>query len=280
MVKIKSEDHGPSGELEEQEKNILHGVLDLHNKRVDDAAVMQTWDNAKAIPLDTVLCEKGLADIMHMNHSRLLVYKPNEDDPEDKRNVVGVVLVKKLIGINPDHEKPVTDIPLRRPLVFQASTDTKPGTCLLEALNEFQKGHSHMGIISHDPEGIRQAWKAGTDTDIPVEALPVGLITMEDIIEEMVNSEVYDETDRQETMILLGRLKVLDKMKGWADQAKRKVATKLKKEHSRRWEDIDTNDSSQLEHSMTEPLLRRDKSERSMTASTPKAGDEPNESQV
>lgn len=49
---------------------------------------------------------------MGFGHSRLPVYRRS-----DRNNVVGLLMVKKLIVLNPDERRSLTHIPLRVPLL-------------------------------------------------------------------------------------------------------------------------------------------------------------------
>merc|ERR1719222_1529885 len=106
-----------------------------------------------------------MADVLHWGHSRLFVHD------SDKRNIRGLVMVKKLIVINPSDRRPLKQLPLRKPMVI------KPGETLLATLNIFQTGASHIAIISTDPAVVEQAWESGTA--IPEYARPSGFVTLE-----------------------------------------------------------------------------------------------------
>lgn len=57
--------------------------------------------------------------------------------------------------------------------------------CLDELLDEFKKGKSHMSIV--------QSIRTAEDTD-PTYTV-VGIVTLEDVIEEILKIEIVDETD-------------------------------------------------------------------------------------
>ncbi|CAJ1366256.1 unnamed protein product, partial [Effrenium voratum] len=85
--------------LEIDEANMLQGVLEMHHKKAQDVA--HSFEDAKMLAHDRVLTEDCLKEIMDWGHSRLFVYRNDPGNPSRKDDIVGVVLVKKLIGITP-----------------------------------------------------------------------------------------------------------------------------------------------------------------------------------
>eukprot|EP00168_Porphyra_purpurea_P016397 TRINITY_DN5291_c1_g1_i2.p5 TRINITY_DN5291_c1_g1~~TRINITY_DN5291_c1_g1_i2.p5 ORF type:complete len:199 (+),score=100.52 TRINITY_DN5291_c1_g1_i2:1108-1704(+) len=103
-------------------------------------------------------------------------------------DVVGLLLLKQLILIDPDDEVPVRalistkkkahNVRVSPPLYVSADTG------LSELLNEFKDGRSHMALVYDDinkPDGERTF---------------LGAVTLEDIVEEILAEEIIDETDR------------------------------------------------------------------------------------
>lgn len=118
----------------------------------------------------------------------------------DTRQVLGLVVLKRLICVNPEDKRELEKTlgRWRRPLVFH------PDMSCLQVLNEFQEGKSHIGILSPDPQAVKDAWK--NQSDIPKHALPVGFLTLEDVIEELLKEEVFDEEDRNEAYRKMGKV--------------------------------------------------------------------------
>ncbi|CAB1114432.1 unnamed protein product [Ectocarpus sp. CCAP 1310/34] len=96
--------------------------------------------------------------------------------------------VKKLIVLSPDDERVISSLMLRVPVVVS------PKKSLLELLNTFQTGKSHLALVSSSPAITLESLKRG----VPLEgaARPMGIITLEDIIEEIIQEEIMDESDR------------------------------------------------------------------------------------
>jgi len=112
--------------------------------------------------------------------------------------------LKDILGIDFDNYESIKDkgINLRKPLVIH------PDMNLLDLLKEFRKGKSHMAFITEEVEAIQK--KLGlnkSNSVIPasilkmdkntfnVKAKILGIITLEDVIEEMINIDIKDEDD-------------------------------------------------------------------------------------
>lgn len=236
----KQDDYLAKTGLARDEIDMIHGALDLHRLRVED--IKENLEDAKMLPRSTVLNENTLADLLAWGHSRIFVYET------DKTNIRGVLLVKNLIVIDPNQERPLEQLHLRKPSIVN------PKDSLLATLNHFQTGRSHMAIISEDPEAVKAAWK--NDTPIPKHAQPTGFLTLEDIIEELIKEEVFDEDDREKALAAMGghkgkRMKRLRSLKRAAGQRvvdKKAEEERLKEEKTKssRWA------------SLSRPMLRSD----------------------
>ncbi len=106
---------------------------------------------------------------MNEGYSRIPIHEPKKADA-----ILGMLLVKKLITYDPEDGAPVSDFQLT-PL-----PEASPDLTLLDCLNYFQQGRSHMILVSRYPGEARGA---------------LGIVTLEDVIEELIGSEIVDETD-------------------------------------------------------------------------------------
>ena len=159
---------GSAGEqLNADEVTIISAVLDLKEKSV--GSIMTPMDDVFTMSSDTVLDEKTMEVILSAGYSRIPIYEPT-----NKQNFVGMLLVKVLITYDPEDCKRVSDFALA------TLPETKPETSCLDIVNFFQEGKSHMVLVSESPAEPQGA---------------LGVVTLEDVIEELIGEEIIDESD-------------------------------------------------------------------------------------
>ncbi|KAJ8286746.1 hypothetical protein GJAV_G00042810 [Gymnothorax javanicus] len=164
----------PYNDLVKEELNIIQGALELRTKTVED--VMTPLSNCFMIHVDAVLDFNTMSEIMQSGYTRIPVYD------EERSNIVDILYVKDLAFVDPDDcttLKTITKF-YNHPVHF-VFHDTKLDTML----DEFKKGKSHLAIVqkvNNEGEG-----------DPFYEVL--GLVTLEDVIEEIIKSEILDESD-------------------------------------------------------------------------------------
>ncbi|KAK1984401.1 hypothetical protein LZ30DRAFT_747926 [Colletotrichum cereale] len=159
---------GEVGErLNSDEVTIISAVLDLKEKPVEN--VMTPMDDVFVMAEDTVLDEKTMDNILSEGYSRIPIHATGK--PTD---FVGMLLVKILITYDPEDCLQVKDFPLA------TLPETRPETSCLDIVNFFQEGKSHMVLVSEYP---------GADYGA------IGVVTLEDVIEELIGEEIIDESD-------------------------------------------------------------------------------------
>ncbi|KAK0617087.1 hypothetical protein B0T14DRAFT_568632 [Immersiella caudata] len=156
-----------SQRLNQDEVTIISAVLDLKEKPV--ANVMTPMDDVFIMSEDTVLDEKTMDMILSAGYSRIPIHETS-----NPTNFVGMLLVKILITYDPEDGKLVKDFPLA------TLPETRPETSCLDIVNFFQEGKSHMVLVSEYP---------GEDHGA------LGVVTLEDVIEELIGEEIIDESD-------------------------------------------------------------------------------------
>ncbi|WFC96734.1 cell agglutination protein Mam3 [Malassezia brasiliensis] len=156
-----------SEHLNDDEVTIIRAVLDLNDKTLRD--VMTPIEDVFTLSSDYVLDEPAVERLVESGYSRVPVHEPGKPDA-----IIGMLLVKRLIQYDPEDGWPVSRFQLT-PL-----PEASPDLNLLDAINYMQVGRSHMILVSQhpgEPEGAQ------------------GVVTLEDIIEEMIGEEIVDETD-------------------------------------------------------------------------------------
>lgn len=153
--------------LNQDEVTIISAVLDLKEKSVSD--IMTPMKRVYTMSADTVLDEEAVEEIFNAGFSRIPIHLPNEPN-----NFIGMLLVRVLISYDPEDALPVSNFPLA------TLPETSLETSCLNILNYFQEGKSHMIVVSNTP---------GEPTGA------VGVLTLEDVIEELIGEEIVDESD-------------------------------------------------------------------------------------
>ncbi|XP_056696940.1 DUF21 domain-containing protein At2g14520 [Spinacia oleracea] len=247
LVDLHGNEAGKGGELTHDETTIIAGALELTEKTARNA--MTPIAEIFAIDIDSKLDRNLMKLILDKGHSRVPVYY------ENPTNIIGLILVKNLLTINPGDEVPVKNVTIRK---IPRVSENMP---LYDILNEFEKGRSHMAVVvrkgdselstskhpQEEPlrevrvemdgkqqsqerqlrsntslrklksfpqttqELLRETSKGkkrskNVESEIlditekqlsepPQNGEAIGIITMEDVIEELLQEEIYDETD-------------------------------------------------------------------------------------
>ena len=167
------------GTVEKEHRDRLLGALDLGDRAVEE--IMLHRSSIEMIDVDDD-SETILSQLLHSPHTRLPVYK---DDPE---NIVGVVHAKDVLRAmdrlmrGPDASAAglagfqVTDVAMKPYFVPETTT-------LDDQMRQFLRRHTHFALVV-DEYGALQ-----------------GLITLEDILEEIVG-EITDEFDVEDEIDL------------------------------------------------------------------------------
>ncbi|XP_013102069.2 unextended protein isoform X1 [Stomoxys calcitrans] len=162
-------------DLDKNEVNIISGALELRKKTVAD--VMTHIDDAFMLPLDATLDFETVSEIMKSGFSRIPVYDG------DRRNIITLLYIKDLAFVDPDDNTPLKTLCefYQNPVHFVFEDYT-----LDVMFNQFKDGTiGHLAFVHRvNNEG---------DGDPFYET--IGLVTLEDVIEELIQAEIVDETD-------------------------------------------------------------------------------------
>ncbi|XP_025071397.1 metal transporter CNNM1 [Alligator sinensis] len=154
---------------------MVQGALELRTKVVQD--VLTPLADCFMLRADAVLDFATVSEILRSGYTRIPVYEGERRD-----NIVDLLFVKDLAFVDPDDCTPLRTITrfYHRPLhcVF---SDTRLDTLL----QEFKKGKSHLAIVQR----VNNEGKGDPFYEV------MGIVTLEDVIEEIIKSEILDETD-------------------------------------------------------------------------------------
>ncbi|HET9781923.1 MAG TPA: hemolysin family protein [Candidatus Dormibacteraeota bacterium] len=159
------------GVIEEQEHQMIHGIIEIGDKTVREVMIPRT----DIIAVDK---EAGLRDIVKLfkqyRHTRMPVYEENID------HVIGLIHTKDLLLFYTLSSSQKFDMDkVLRPIEF-----TPEQKKVDELLNEMRVKKQHMEIVVDEYGGT------------------AGLVTLEDLLEEIVG-EIRDEYDTAETDALV-----------------------------------------------------------------------------
>jgi len=188
-----SQQHSPGhkrdASFQFDEVSMVEGALQMKLKCVID--IYTKMRNVFAIPLDFVLDEDGVVKIFAQGYSRIPVYIPNKSDESDSSAICGVLMTKQLIVVDTGDRRLVSTMPLQRPACVSPETD------LVEMINVLQgtaERGGHMALVCARPDLAKEALAAGQS--VPEEAGLMGIVTLEDVLEVLLQEKVYDEMNR------------------------------------------------------------------------------------
>jgi magnesium and cobalt exporter, CNNM family len=165
------------GIIEEEEGELIHSIIEFGDTRVNE--VMTPRTEIVAVPVSATVRE--VRDRMvESKYSRLPVFRDQID------NVEGIVYVRDILQCWADGREGDGIAPLVRPTYFVPAT--KP---VAELLEEMQKVHAQLSMVIDEYGGV------------------AGLVTVEDILEEIVG-EIEDEDTEAEEIV-----EIIDKGEGY-----------------------------------------------------------------
>lgn len=166
------------GSIEKDEQELIENVLEFNDTRVEEIMIPRV--DIDALP-ETATMREAVDFAITSHHSRIPVYRDSVD------NIVSILMVKDIIQhMKEGHlETVLSSLSLMKPFKIPASKKIN------RLFHEFQKRHTHLAIVLDEHGGT------------------VGLITMEDILEEIMGEIVdeYDEEEKQE-VTKIGTLEV------------------------------------------------------------------------
>lgn len=149
-------------DIDKEDSEILHNVLELSNKRVKESMIPRT--DIIAVEKNTSI-EETLKTFISSGYSKLPVYEETIDD------IIGVIFAYDLFS-NPDN---LTEI-MRSIKLVPASQKSK------DLLSEFRKSNLSVAVVIDEYGGT------------------AGMVTIEDLLEEVVG-DIQDEYDTEDRIV-------------------------------------------------------------------------------
>ncbi|CAC5392528.1 CNNM [Mytilus coruscus] len=168
-----SSENGLEEPFTQHEIRIIKNTLDMKVKTTEDIIV--SIDDVFMINVDDTLNRDTLKLLQEMAFSRIPIYEGNRD------NIVTVLLTKTLLCLDP-----YQTIPIRALLSSKATRDVifvQPDLPLFELLYELKGPKGHLAFVREQTRSYSLAPKI------------LGIITLEDLMEELLQEEIVDETD-------------------------------------------------------------------------------------
>lgn len=162
---VESAEH--SGELEEEEREMLHSVFEFSDTVARE--VMTPRIDLDALPIESDV-EEVIRVIQESGHSRIPLYERTDDQ------IVGVIHAKDLLLARLQGDVDLRAL-LRQPLFVPENKD------LHELLKEMRQSRSQIAVVQDEFGGT------------------AGIVTIEDIVEEVVG-DIVDEYDVEEPEIV------------------------------------------------------------------------------
>ena len=165
--------------LTADEAMIIQGALSFRDK--DVSQVSTKLSNVYSLDINSAIDTETMQMLITKGYSRVPVYEGRKDC------LKGLILVKNLIMFDPKEKIRLKDVFLEhRQSLFKVCETTG----LYECLNLFQLQKKHMFAVIKKSNFPKNQTGLLTDFDDVV-----GVITLEDLIEELIQEEIVDETD-------------------------------------------------------------------------------------
>ncbi len=176
------EDHEnlKESDIDADEEKIIKGALSYSDKVVQN--IMTPRTEMVSLEYNQILDKKMIGEIKNLGHSRIPIYKGDHD------NIVGILYVKDLIGR--DYNDKSAGYMARKNVIFVDCNKS-----LDDLLNDFKKTKNHLFIALNEFGGV------------------CGIVTIEDVLEEIIGDEIVDEFDRYEDLQKVAKSKAKIKMR-------------------------------------------------------------------
>ncbi|KAL7508931.1 hypothetical protein ACHAXN_005985 [Cyclotella atomus] len=172
--------------LEGTEVKVVEGALNMKTMCALD--VYTPIRMIYSVPEDMVLTQEAFAEIFSQGYSRVPVYEVQAPPNENKITAMkGVLMARQLIMVDWEDARTVSTLPLYIPPCVS------PRMNLVTLLHLLRKGGSLIAFVCAGPHLAERALNAGKA--IPAEAGFMGIVTLQDVLESVLQERIYDEED-------------------------------------------------------------------------------------
>jgi len=163
-----------SGEIGADQERVISNILELGNKIVRDVMTPRTVTFSLDETLTVAETMEQKTDLF--SHSRVPVFK------DDSNNVTGIIMRRDVLMAAAGQKQSMQLVDIRLPVNFVAESSP-----LNRILVEFFDLRQHLFVVVDEYGAV------------------TGVISMEDILEEIVGQEIMDESDKTQDMRELAR---------------------------------------------------------------------------
>lgn len=184
--------------LYDEQANLMISAIEIQDKKVIE--LMIPIKNVFMFDYDQAIDKFNVSLLIEKGYSRIPVYSNH-----NKNDIAGLLRIKQLIGVDVNQNRSLRQlgIGLRKPLVIS------PRATVLNLLREFRKGKSHMAFITEQVEDLQAKFGLTSSNSVANSFVDnsnllgkkessikiLGIVTLEDIIEKMINLDILDEDD-------------------------------------------------------------------------------------